>query len=425
MVPSIMRVPERSLFGQVSRLVGTPGYTPREDRLTECFAALLERVPGLGLHLVIAWLETDPRTTGAGERMGHTAGSWSVLKSMPLDALRRVRTQVTVPGGRVDLELRFAIDPDVTAHEVVVRVEVKHGIDPHSGQLGIYERTLPQTGGPHAVVLLAPRADLGGYAAEEVPASVSRRSWQRTANRIKSFDVAAEPVASWLIEEFCTYLQEEQLMDPEAVGPEHLTALGFIAEANRALALVCERAHQYLVSTTTVPGPPTKESQPRSGRLDGPYRVGYSAWWYPPPQLDKERWNDVWFEWGTQGSNREAGVQGMFFYAGVSIDKDQVFDQGATRVDWRAQLEQGVPDPDDGTNERVIFRYWMGTAGRLWRVALPQNVLHGTTIEAQGESLGRWVEQTYRALIAFGVRRSSSPSASAEGASDPRPGSAR
>lgn len=192
-------------------------------------------------------------------------------------------------------------------------------------------------------------------------------------------------------------------MDPDALGPEHLAALAFMAEAERALALVCRRAHEHIASTT-MPGPPTQEEHPVRG-IGHQYRVGYSAWWYPTLGLDKKPWNDAWFEWGTQVSNSEAGVQGMFFFAGLSIDKDQHFDRGAARSDWREQLERGIVDAHNESDERIVFRHWVGRHGRLFRVALPQDVLRGTTTEAQGESLGRWVEQTYRALIGYGPPR--------------------
>lgn len=167
------------------------GPHPAEDRLTESFAALLQRVPGLGLHLALHWLYPATRTAGAGERPGDTRAAAMALRAMPPEALHRVATQLSVAGGRVDLELRFAADPLVRADEIVVRVEVKHGIQPHSNQLDVYERTLKAAGRPHAVVLLAPRADLASTDREPVPA---------------------------------TYLQEEQLMDPPALRPEHLAA---------------------------------------------------------------------------------------------------------------------------------------------------------------------------------------------------------
>jgi hypothetical protein len=352
-------------------------------------------VQGLGLHLAKSWL--GPYASG-GERAGDTAAAWDALKAMPADALRRVATQVSVPGGRVDLELRFSAAPDVQADAVVVRVENKHGTQPHSGQLYIYETTMPTTGRRHAVVLLAPRAGLASTDQAQVPATVPQRSWQRTARWIADYDVQG-PVAEWLRDEFCAYLQEEQLMDPAALRPEHLTALEYMAEAGTALALICVRAHEYLAAREVL-GPAHDHDRPREQQ----YGIGFAAWWEEPPGFDPARWNHAWFDWGTSAHNEAAGMPGTFLYAGLSIAKPGFFDARTTRPDGQAELEHGVLPPNSTSGESVVFRCWPGQKERrLRRVALPQDVVRGTTLEAQGDSVGRWVEETYRTLIAHGA----------------------
>ncbi|MEI7889931.1 MAG: hypothetical protein WCI34_06445 [Actinomycetes bacterium] len=51
---------EKSLFRRVTRYVSSDVADPRENRLTEVLASTIEAVDGLGLHLAIMWLDTDP-----------------------------------------------------------------------------------------------------------------------------------------------------------------------------------------------------------------------------------------------------------------------------------------------------------------------------------------------------------------------------
>ncbi|MGI8659203.1 MAG: hypothetical protein ACR2K4_10635 [Candidatus Limnocylindria bacterium] len=279
-----MFVPARSLFNEVSRLVARENRLPAEDRLTECVGAVLRRWPELGLTMAQAWLDPLQQRAGGGERVSATGEAADALSAMPADALRRVRTQVVVEGGRVDLELWFSPEADAWSDAVVVRVEVKHGSDPHSDQLRTYQRTLPATSNPHAVVLLASRARLPYEYGREIPPSVPQRSWQQTA-RLIAKQSTEDPVQDWLRDEFCTYLREEQLMDPEALRPEHLTALAYMDEATTSLALVTERASEYLRSADALGAPSAEDHAPRS-----PFGIGYSGWWYEPPGWDTSRW---------------------------------------------------------------------------------------------------------------------------------------
>lgn len=170
-----------------------------------------------------------------------------------------------------------------------------------------------------------------------------------------------------------------------------------MGEASTALEVIRARASEYVAQ---VLGPPDGEERPRDR-----YAIAYSARWQRPPDFDPSRWNDAWFDWGTGSMNREVGMSGVYVYAGLSIDKPGAFDAGAA-PDWQADLERGVPAPNGAAGEPVVFRSWPGArARRLRRVALPQDVVRGSTLEAQGDSVGRWVEETYRALLAHGAPR--------------------
>ena len=54
-------VQEKSFFSRVTKYATDGGSDPRENRLTEAFAALLEQVPGLTLELVRGWLDQQAR----------------------------------------------------------------------------------------------------------------------------------------------------------------------------------------------------------------------------------------------------------------------------------------------------------------------------------------------------------------------------
>jgi hypothetical protein len=224
----------------------------------------------------------------------------------------------------------------------------------------------------------------------QVPAAVPQRSWQATARAIRRF-AADDPVESWLCNELATYLFQEQPMDPEALRPEHLTALAYYDEAAVALAVICQRAAEYLRSDEAL-GPPTDE-EPKSGA----YGIGYSAWWTNPPGWNAELWNGAWFDWGIRTANTATEMPGVHLFAGMSIQRPSAFDP-----EMRHALEQGIPRSELVPGEPIWFRYWSGRDRRLRRLAQPQDVLVGMTLEAQGESLGRWVVETFRALRAYG-----------------------
>jgi hypothetical protein len=237
-------MPQRSasLFSRLVRWRASDARTPAEDRLTEVFAAVLERVPGLALELARGWL--DPANTAAGERASEASRPlWNALARVEPLTLPRVLTQVPAAGRRVDIELRFASVVEGPL-DLIVRVEVKHGTHPHSGQIPDYLDSMPPAR-ESAVILLAPRDILPVVDLAEVPLTVPQRSWQATARALAAFH-ADDPVTAWLCEELSSYLYQERLMDPDALRPEHLTALAYYEEASAGLAVICQRAAEFL-----------------------------------------------------------------------------------------------------------------------------------------------------------------------------------
>lgn len=373
-----------SLFTRATKYLAGAS-DPGENRLTEVTAAVLERVPGLARHLAIAWLHPSHAALGETFR-GVTASDQRALETLPEYAPVRVRTQLGVGGRFVDLELRF-FDPDDGARlAAVVWVEIKHGITAHGGQLRAYSATRPQE--PGGVVVVAPRATLP-MPAEEQEGDVPERSWQATARRARTFE-AAEAHQQWLLDEWLTYLKEEALMELDALGPEHLTALAYKQEAEAALVSICEEAAREIRQSHDEPG---DEYRSRGGK------PGYGLGYWSTIDLrakDGGAWGARFLDWNCTVAHAavpEVATGRIYFNAGLSSPKGAPPD-GA----WRTRVEEAMGVVAVSSH----FQQWTGAYERCHRVALPQDVLTGTSLEAQGQSLGRWVSDAFAHLLAQG-----------------------
>ena len=365
-----------SLFTRVTKFVPGELGNPRENRLTEILGGVLERVPGLARTLAMLWL--DPQQPNAHHRERAATASSSThagLAKLEDDGTPLVSTQVNVPGGFVDLELRFSGDTGARVDDVVVWVEVKHGTEPHDGQLGTYLRALDAghlaLGGVATVVLLDQRHKLPYQDETEVPVVVAQRSWEQTGREIQRFKPPDE-VSAWLCQELLSYLQEENLMDPVALGPEHLTALAYAGQASKALEAICERAERHIASQFRAPD--------ATGPRTGCYGEGYWATWG----------DGTWLEWHIL---RRGGHGPLEIRAGACTAKRAQFNP-----DLERQLTQGIPIGAD----LVVFDRWQGPKERLMRVARPQDVLVGADLDAQARSLRaglsrRWQQPTCNA----------------------------
>lgn len=210
-----------ALFGRIARHPLRVGLNEAENRLTEIFAAVLvhRECDGLAVLQACDWLQQAVEQDGmAGQEALRRA-----LELLSADGaqLRRVNTQIfTAVAGRKrrpDLELVFETGG---GRELRFWIEVKHGSRPHSRQLHDYVEAQRQRGIAYgAVLLLAPRADLAGFDPDEIPASVPRLTWQRTAVALAR-SRPANPIGQFLVAELEAYLQEERLMDPDRLTPE-------------------------------------------------------------------------------------------------------------------------------------------------------------------------------------------------------------
>jgi hypothetical protein len=351
---------------------------PRENRLTEIFGTVLGLVPDLARTLATVWLDPDQTHAPRQERARTaTSPAWDRVRRLDDGGTPSVSTQVPVAGGFVDLELRFPADGGERGQDTVVWIEVKHGTGLHGQQLATYDLALQAThvsrGGTGAIVLLDRRHKLPQTDERDVPPTVAQRSWEQTGREIARFETD-DAVSVWMCRELLAYMQEENLMDPVTLGPEHLTALAYAGQANKGLEAICQRAESLITERFRVAD--------HTGRGARHYGEGYWATWG----------DGEWLEWHLL---RKGGHGPLEIRAGLCADKHRQFDATVER-----QLRHGIQIGRD----LVAFDRWHGPKERLMRVARPQDVLVGADLDIQADSLARWVVETLTAVEATTAR---------------------
>jgi hypothetical protein len=377
----------QSFLGQIARRPLRPAKNEAEDRLTELFAAVLAHpeCDGLAVFIVRGWLdsainEDRPSNRSAlgllREQLG--TGEWRV----------RVRTQSVVSVGtrrrRPDLELAFE---SCGRPDLVIWVEVKLGTGPGRRQLHDYVIAQQQfrIASRGAVVLVAPRSGYEWFDANEIPSEVPRLTWQRTGALLASFTTTTE-VGTFLVHEFCDYLREEGLMDPDRLTAEHLVAFAHHKEAFEALELVCSAA----ISDVAQMWGPLAPEQYNS-------RYGNTSWWMFPTSRPG----------GTPVAARE-------FELDLFRDSSSCFRDGRPGVPVFTVGTSGEPgtvstiDPETADElTRAGFQLLPKASllsnswDRIWRRAYPDELLAGATLEEQGKSLARWVVDAFERLQAI------------------------
>lgn len=231
-----------SMFRRVSQYGRSPDADPRENRLTEILAAVLDspHCDGLARHLAYEWLNGATQAT-AQSALGRLLGD----PRTPWHAAIRTQTSLFSDAGRrrPDLTMTFRQESGAGAGETCAAwVEVKHGTAPHSGQLKAYLQELRvRSGESGRVALLAPRADLTGFEPSEIPDEIVQVTWEDTGRLLQNFETDG-PIGRFLIAELNAYLDEEGLMDPSELTTEHLAALANYQDGRHALERVCELA---------------------------------------------------------------------------------------------------------------------------------------------------------------------------------------
>ena len=380
-------------FHVVSRYARPALAEQWENRLTQVFAGVLEHSEGLALELARHWLAVDP--TDGREQLD--AQSPDVAASLGEEGLllRNVRTQRPTHGGKVvDLELRFGHRDATSADDIVIWIEVKDGASPHEHQLSNYLRDIiPLDVRASAVVLLAPRQSYPFTRPEPPPPKVRQRRWQRTAARCAGWARRADGVPQFLVAEFLDYLQEENLMDPEALTPVHLVALAEYQRALDGIETICEVAsgvieHDWNTRTNC------KMSHGKPDFGLGYYELHPTA----AAGEDEVDWGPVWWDWVLRGA--DLGIEDSrggvpVFTAGLTAELPGAIVTPATTA-WATKLA------DSNSHRFVEFA---DSYNRFSRVAYPEEVLVGRTLQQQGESLGKWVVASYKALYEAGPPR--------------------
>jgi hypothetical protein len=262
--------------------------------LTAVLAAVLEHVPSLAWALARSW--TDPREDAAafGEVCGlATQQTFDALETR--QQLVALDTEVPTPSGdgRVDLELRFGQGKVTAPDDVLLWIEVKHWSHPRPDQIPKYLRNLPRKvplKGSGTVLLLAP-GSLLRYEEDLVPSSVPQRSWQAVAENVRrtrrKTGLNATSKQGFLLEELYIHMQDQHLTDPEVpelIRREHLLALAYCNEADRALRFICSWVSEYLA----------REWRPCSWRMDPgrgrvpQYGLGFWEAWALDQRADRQ-----------------------------------------------------------------------------------------------------------------------------------------
>lgn len=371
------------LLGRIARHPLRPGRNQAEDRLTEVFAAILahpecrglaELVVGGWLELAIRQVDLINRAALEALRQELSHGLWDL----------RVITQLVVAAPeqrrRPDLVLRFESG---SQSPLEVWVEVKHGTGPSRDQLRDYVAAQRRRDIAHgAVLLLAPRSGYDWFDPGQIPASVPKLTWQHSASLLARYEPPSE-LAGFLVDELRCYLKEEALMDPERITPEHLVAFAHHREAFEALELVCEIAAAFVADAWAPLDPEQYGSRSR----------GESWWLYPSGRAGEptsQQWAFAWHLFHDASSIFTDGRRGVpRLTTGASGDPGTLAHLAAEKLEQvREAGFQPIP------KEALISN----SSDRIWRLAYPEEVLAGATLDAQGAGIGRWIVDSFQVL---------------------------
>ncbi|MBB4660476.1 hypothetical protein [Conexibacter arvalis] len=383
----------QSLFRRVTRYTPGASLDPRENRLTEATAAVLERVDGLAHAVASALLESactdDPAAPLDTEESIRRRELYADCRRLR-DPRVSVRTQVATPRGRfVDLELLLR-PPGRGGRGVLLWVEVKYGAGLHGDQLDAYVEEI-ETAHPVAevgrlVIVLAPRNSTAGLRA--VTGRVAVTSWQQLAVTIAAFDGGSLPDEQrFLLSEYLSYLREEGLMDPDRLTASSALALMEANTAGAAAAAICEVADRWIAARWGERG----THLTAAGRAALP-AFGLRYWAHHAPHPTGVHGglelNGAWLEWGLRNTREldylDEARGSWAFIAGITVTgKAQAHGDPA----WMARM----------ISSGFSF-VWIGGWYRMVRLKYPDELLSAATLEAQGELLGRWVVDAFETI---------------------------
>ncbi|MGK2877849.1 MAG: hypothetical protein ACSLFF_04660 [Solirubrobacterales bacterium] len=355
-----------SLFSRVTRYTPSDRHDPRENRLTEITAAVLERVPGLEFQFARALLENEL--------------PWWIDS----DARARVATQVYVSNetghGFVDLVLSFYSSADEHLLEFDLLVEVKHGSPESGAQLDFYSDAMSRRAlKPSSLVVLAGR-DFGDRAELSDGTAVRVVQWHRLAEALRKFDRSNRTAENaWFLREYLSYLNEEGLMSAKPIDVEALMFAALYPQSNESI----EELHRVAIGRATEWGPLAQNLGGYAATSYGPGKWHL----FSPGGSGTSPWGeDVWFEFNFRadtGLNPDrtslAFFSGATFGRKAAIPSDEWFIQMAAEGIERFE--------DDGLLRAMSVKY-------------PADLLGFESIDTQGLAVGDWVLATFETLHA-------------------------
>jgi hypothetical protein len=389
---------ERSLFRRIARYGVSATADPRENRLTEVFAAVLasKSVAGLARHVASGWLELAQEGFASDTGLPLPAATEAQLQ-----ALRNALADESA-AGHVEVVTQFSFDtvdaerrrPDLimsfssAGHEPIqLWVEIKHGTGPHDHQLQAYTNELRRRGMQTSIVLLvAPRAGYVDFAVDEMPDEVPRLTWEDTGRLIESF-TPEDAVGNFLKTELVKYLTEEGLMDPKELTPAHLSALANYHTGRQALDRVCELAGERVNKLWAV------------GERPGHYPAAHpSEYWWRYPAVARDGTAIVAPE--PAGPVWQLLVDGAYLFSDVDVGVPLLAVGLSGQHGWIAHL-----DPDRRASaEAAGFRMYRAqeTKSRkneyaYARATLDEIFTKGTLGE-QADLLASWIDLQFRKL---------------------------
>ena len=381
-------------LSRVARYGHASAAEQRENRLTEIVAALFESSQCDGLSRAVArgWMGAALRDSqlSHAEALASRRSFQAAQLALANDAATwacEVQTQVPVYGhrtGYVDLELRFY---STVAQEDDVRlwVEIKNGIEPHDHQLRLYADEWTKLAVAGGVLLVAPRADYEPFDSDQLDVRVPRLSWQQTAELFRAYE-GANDVSRFLLAELCEFLIEEGLMDQE-LTPIHHVALAHYRDAVSSLLAACDIASRWVREHWDAPG---EQVNWRAGsRIPDDRWETHSPWPEGGQDVDWGLWSCGWNLYGDSARLLPDGRRGVpCFIAGLRKEAEGIDDS-----EWAQRLRD------------ANFEIWPRWGHQVRRVAYPEEVVVGRGIEAQGESLGRWIVDAFQRLFEIGPPR--------------------
>lgn len=170
---------------------------------------------------------------------------WDDLQTVQILSVA-ITTQKPVSGisdtGFLDLEFAVTVlGPDGEPTLRVIWVEVKHGAELHGTQIDTYREAAEGEPGSPQVILLVPRSS--AVAASEV----FRQDWEQfSANLKKESRGVEDPVSRWMLNQYFTFLKEEQLMEEDRISLESAYAMQQAPQADSATSAVVRRAIEHV-----------------------------------------------------------------------------------------------------------------------------------------------------------------------------------